>query len=96
MTTFKHTNAGDNLKEEIKNCVQLINDNDGFQVVLWYSRGEMNDQTLVGLNIQEGTQVDAGKITYHIVTIKSENMYCNGNRTIIGRQLESMKFKIGE
>ena len=96
VTAFEYTNAGDNLKEAIDYCVEIINDNDGFQVVIWFSRGDINDRTGVALNIQEGTQVDAGKITYHIVTIKPEKMNLNDNRTILSSQLESMKFKIGD
>ena len=74
----------------------MINNNSGFEITMWYSRGEINDQALVGLKGQEGTQVDAGKINYHIVKIKPENTNFKNNRTILGRQLESIKFKVGD
>ena len=63
----------------------MINNNSGFEIILWYSRGEINDQALVGLKGQEGAHVDADKINYHIVTIKSENTDFKNNRTILGR-----------
>ena len=74
----------------------MINNNSGFEITLWYSLGEINDKDLVGLKGQEGTQVDAGKINYHIVKIKTENTNFKNNRTILGRQLESVKFKVGD
>ena len=93
---FEITGAGDKLEEAIKNSIEQINNNNNFEVVLWYSCGEINDQALVGLKGQEGTQVDAGKINYHIVKIKPENTNFKNNRTILGRQLESVKFKVGD
>ena len=95
ITAFEHTNAGDNLEEAINKSIELINNNSGFEITLWYSRGKINDQALVGLKGQEGTQVDACKINYHIVMVKPENLDFKNNLTILSRKLESMKFKVG-
>ena len=75
----------------------LINNSGGFEVVLWYSRGEMNDQSLIGMNVQDDQgQVDAGKITYHIVDIKVMNRNFMNENTALGLTLKNMKFKVGE
>ena len=96
VTACKHTNTGNNLKDARKKSIELINTNSGFEVTLWYSHGQINDQALVGWKGQEGTQVDAGKINYPIVTIKPENICFIDNSTIRSRQLECLKFKGGD
>ena len=50
---------------------------------------------LIGLSNQEATQVQAGKINYHIVAIKPENDDLHNQRMILGRQLETLKLKVG-
>ena len=88
---FEHTNVGDNLEEAIEKSIELINNNNGSEIFLWYSRGEISDQLLVRLKGQEGTQIDAGKINYNIVTIKPENIDFNDNHTILGSDMYSCR-----
>jgi hypothetical protein len=84
------------LEEAIENCLSLINDNGGFEVLLWYSRGAINDQSLVGLNVQEEEgQVDSGKIVYHVVEIKPMNRNFWHENTALGSSLKNMQFKVG-
>ena len=62
VTGLEQTEASKKLDEAIENCIAEINENGGFKVLLWYSRGEINDQSLIGLNAQEEqTQVGSGK-----------------------------------
>ena len=43
ITELEHTDASNNLKQSLEYCLEYINANGGFQVVVWYSRGEIND-----------------------------------------------------
>ena len=69
MTALEQTDASAVLEEAIDDCVEFINDNGRFQIVLWYSGGEINDQSLVRLNTWEDAQVNTGKMNYHVVQI---------------------------
>ena len=42
LTALEHTDARDNIEDAIGNCVDSINDNGRFMVVMWYSKGEIN------------------------------------------------------
>ena len=53
IAAFEHTDASNNLEELLEYCNENINDNGDFQVVVWYSRGEINDLSFVGLNVPE-------------------------------------------
>ena len=59
VTPLEQTDTSEVLDQDISDCVDTINENGGFQVVLWYSRREINDQSLVGLNAQEDAQADS-------------------------------------
>ena len=95
VTSFEHTDAGDNLEDAIEQCVHFINVNGGFQVTLWYTRGEINDQALVGMNAPDVAQVDAGKINYHVVTLEPDNGHLKNPNTLLALQLHNLKFKVG-
>ena len=41
------TEAGIGMYEAIENCIELINDNQGFTVTGWYKRGSINDKGLI-------------------------------------------------
>ena len=88
--------ASDNLEDAIENCVDFINDNGGFTVIMWYSRGEINDKSFIRMATQsdEG-QVDAGNINYHIIPIlpKNEDIPKRGNQ--LNTELNKFKFKFG-
>lgn len=96
VTALEQTDSSEVLDQAISDCVDIINENGGFQVVLWYSRGEINDQSLVGLNAQEDAQVDAGKMNYHIVQILPDNAEFKQNGSDVTQQLNSKKFCVGQ
>ena len=97
VTSLEHTEASDKLEDAIENCVQIINDNDGFTVVMWYSRGEINDKSLIGMNAanDEG-QTDSGKINYHIIQILPTNREFLKRGNALSIALNESKFKVGE
>ena len=51
VTALEHTDASYNLEDATENCVYFINDHGGFTVVMWYSRGEINDKSLIGMQM---------------------------------------------
>ena len=97
VTALEHTDASDALEDSIDLCVDFVNENGGFTVVVWYTRGEINDKSLIGLNTQndEG-QADAGKLNYHIVQIlpTNRNFLMDGHE--MKNQLNQLKFKVSE
>ena len=79
-----------------ESCVEMINDTGGFEIVLWYSRGEINDRSLVGLNAPDDEgQVGAGRMTYHIVEIVPMNDDLLNVSTSLDRELHKNKFNVG-
>ena len=75
--------ASDNLEDAIENCVDFINDHGGFTVAMWYSRGEINDKSLIGMETQSNEgQFDSGGMNYHIIQIlpTNENILKRGNQ----------------
>ena len=96
VTALEQTTASERLNEAIENCVEFINENGGFQVLLWYSRGEINDQSLIGLNAQDNAQVDSGRITYHIVSIQPMDTDLLDIRKEAGQLLHHLKFSVGQ
>ena len=52
ISSLELTEATESLDEAVANCIEMINDA-GFEIVLWYSRGEINNRSLVGLNTQD-------------------------------------------
>ena len=100
VSAVEQTEATMKLEISIDKCVEEINDDGGFEVVLWYSRGEINDTSLIGLNVQEAEgQVSSGKMTYHMVEIRPMNddytkMGCLN--TTNGKRLQRKKFCISD
>lgn len=94
VTSLEQTNASEKLEEAIENCVEYINENGGFQVLLWYSRGEINDQSLIGLNAQDNAQVDSGRINYHIVSIEPMERNLLKRNTEIGELFNQLQFNV--
>mmetsp|Transcript_3325 Transcript_3325/g.4653 ORF Transcript_3325/g.4653 Transcript_3325/m.4653 type:complete len:232 (-) Transcript_3325:137-832(-) len=95
VTSLEQTLASQTLEEAIENCVDFINENGGFQVTLWYSRGEINDQSLIGLNAQDNTQVDSGRINYHIVSLLPMDRNLLNHTSEYGQLLHQLKFDVG-
>ena len=96
ITAFEHTDSSNNLEVSLENCIDNINDNGGFQVVVWYSRGEINDLSLVELNAQEDAQVDSGRMNYHVVYVQPMTRALLDNTTTHGDELVALKFRVGD
>ena len=106
------TDAAININSALEECVELINENGGFTVVGWYTRGIINNQSLIAARniVNNGTnqnshnnnssneevQVDAGEILYHFVQIFPTNHDFLDSNTILGQQFNAMKFDITE
>ena len=43
-STLEKSQSSDAIEDELEECVALINENDGFTVVYWYSQGKINNQ----------------------------------------------------
>ena len=97
LASLEQTTTTEKLEEAIQDSIAMINDNRGFEVLLWYLRGEINDCSLMGLNAQEDeSRVDSGKISYHIVDIKPLNKTFFKPNQALGMALNCNKFKVGE
>ena len=90
------------LFEAAENFIHLINENGGFIVVGWCKRGQITDKSLIdarnenggnGLNKnnQEGTHVDSGDISYHIVQVLGSNQDFLDLTTVLGIDLEDLQ-----
>jgi hypothetical protein len=67
----------------------------GFEVLLWYTCGEINDQSLVGMNVaDEESHVDTGRMSYHVVQIKVMNHQLMHEDMALGITLKNLKFNI--
>ena len=82
-SNLEQSESSDALEDALEECVALINENDGFTVVYWYSRGEINDQSLIGLNLRDDAQVDAGRLNFHIIQIIPTNRYFLSPETLL-------------
>ena len=58
ITALEHIYASKNIEAAIENCLDCIKDDGGLLVVIWYSRGEINDKSLIGMS----TQSDEGQV----------------------------------
>ena len=94
-SALERAQASNNLEDCMTECLDFINEEGGFQVALWHSRGEINDQSLVGMNTQDGANVDAGKMNYHIVEIIPADHSIMNRHTALGQSLNMKKFKVG-
>ena len=95
VSALERTQASNNLEECMTECIDFINEHRGFQVVLWYSRDEINDQSLVGMNTQDGAHVDAGKMNYHVEENNPIDHNIMNRHTALGQSLIMKKFKVG-
>ena len=74
VTELEHTYAKNNLEYSIEIYVDFINDHGGFRVVVWYSRGEINDKSSIDMATQSNEgQFDSGRMNYHILLILPTN-----------------------
>ena len=96
IAALEHTEASDDIEDAIDSCINLINLNGRFTVVFWYSRGEINDQSLIGMNLRDEMQVDSGKINYHVIQIIPTNRDFLDETTPLGRQLWELKYDVSK
>ena len=86
--------------EAIDDCIGYVNRNGGFTVVGWYKRGVINDKSLVAgagpFSKEDDVQIEAGKISYHIVQLIPTNrsFFRRGSPLYLG--LNSRKFNVNE
>ena len=97
VTALEHTDASDNIEDAIENCVDLSNDHRGFTLVMWYSRYEINDNSLIGMATKrdEG-QVDAVRINYHTIKILPTNSNILKRDNQLNTEWNELKFKVGD
>ena len=91
---LEKTNAFEDMKCCMNECIELINDNGGFEVVLWYTRGEINDKSLLGMNTPETEKTDAGKLNFHIVSLRPNDKDFFDKESLLGEALDDEKFDI--
>jgi hypothetical protein len=93
--------AAMNLYIKIENCINLINQNGEFTIIGWYKRGSINDRGLTNgnnnssnpnHNNENAVQVDTGDLSTHIVNIIPINQEFLDSTTVLGYQLDRMKF----
>ena len=100
VTALEQTEATKQLENAIDECISEINENGGFEVLMWYTKGNITDRSLIGINVpEEESQVESGKINYHIVQIKPMNKDYNETgymTTEVGGRLQEMKFRTAE
>ena len=97
VTELEHTYASNNIEYSIENCVYFINEDGEFTLVIWYLRGEINDKSSIGMANQiYESQVDAGRMNYHIIQILLTNANILKIFNKLNTQLNELKFKLGD
>ena len=70
----------------IDKVIGFINDHDGFTVVGWYKRGEINDSS----NEESNNQVESSEIAFHIISIMPKNKRLfEDHPTLVGMKFDS-------
>ena len=64
---------------------------------MWYSRGEVNDKSLIGMEtkINKG-QVDAGRMNYHIIQILPTYVNILKKVNQLNTEFNELKSKVGD
>jgi hypothetical protein len=71
------------IQQAVDNCINFINNNDGFTVVFWYTRGVGNNDSLTGVASGDNVTTDKAKLNYHIIDVYlTEDDIMNPNTTI--------------
>ena len=92
------------LYEAVDECIDFINDNGGFTVIGWYKRGQITDKSLTSAKPSNNTlnhnsndeeiHVDAGDISYHIVSVYPTNRdFLDPSKSLFDR-LKRKKFDV--
>ena len=100
VTALEQTEATQALERSIEECIGEVNENGGFEVLLWYTKGNITDKSLIGINVpEEESQVSSGKINYHIVQIKPMKYEYSDTGCItseLGGRLHQLKFRVAD
>ena len=88
------------LEDCITNVINFVNENDGWTVVGWYKRGSMKDRSLIEASNnnnsnEEDTTVASGKLNMHIIELLPTNHQMMNSTTELGRNLDALKFDVG-
>ena len=90
----------------VQNVTQFINDNGGFTVQGWHTRGLVNDRTLAGHfsnnnnnnhgagNNYNENQVENANVCYYITSIIPTNVDMSNSDTELERQLRALQFNV--
>ena len=95
-STLEQSESSDAIEDALEECVDLINEKDGFTVVYWYARVEINDQSLIGLNLRDDAHVNAGRLNFHIIQIIPTNRDFKSPEKLLGIRLNEMKFDVSK
>ena len=74
---FDQTQEYFDISEKIDECIDYINDNEGWTVFGWFKRGNINDQS--GDKSEDGNDIDSGDVNYHIVHMYPKKLSCLEN-----------------
>ena len=100
-----------NLGKTISSIIDLVNRNEGWTVIGWYSRGTITDKTLTTViasntstsNTAQGNQqnnqevqVDGSDLTYHFCKIVPTNSEFLIHNSVLNQELNELKFNVNE
>ena len=97
-----------NLGETIQQIITLVNQNGGWTILGWYSRGVINDRTLTGVitnstssstistQNNEDIQVDGADITYHFCKIVPTDSLLLDASTFFGQRYHNLLYNVSE
>ena len=89
VSASEDTQASDIIVDTIHNRINFINKTYGFTAVFWYSRGEIDNKSSIGLILREEYMVNAGKLNYRIIQTIPTNKGLLDSTTDPGQELES-------
>ena len=88
VTSIQNNAQSEIIQQVVENCVNFINNNDGFTVVFWYNRGVGNEDSLTGIASGDDVTTDKAKLNYHIIDVyPTEDDIMNPN-TLIGMEYQ--------
>ena len=69
VSKFDYSDISLILERCIEDVINVINENGGFTIVYWYSRGDICNDSLINSIAREQERADSGKLNYYIVQI---------------------------
>ena len=88
INSFENIRKMSELEDHIDQIVEHVNGHGGFSVIGWYKRGEINDQGGTGNAENNDDRVEAGDISFHIVSIRPSH------NNVINQITDEMKFDV--